>query len=293
LIFCSEYGILANMNTSEQEIVSASGLGQETTYSDQYNPKVLYPIPRHYKRSELGITNETGLPFYGYDTWNDYETSWLNSKGKPVVAMTTFHIPCASPNIIESKSIKLYLNSFSGTRFSSKEEVSEIITRDLSKAAGLDVKVIVYTFESMRMITLTKPPGTCIDYLDLEIEHYEAKPKYLCTIGNTLITEILHTNLLKSNCPVTGQPDWATLIVEYEGPKLCREGLLKYIVSLRNQQEFHEQCIERIFMNILEYCKPSRLLVSGRYTRRGGKDINPYRSTDPDIGYLNQRLIRQ
>lgn len=281
------------MNTNEHDVISSSALGEKTNYTDSYNPKLLYPIPRYYKRSELGIHLSDALPFYGFDTWNDYETSWLNSKGKPVVALTVFHIPCSSPNIIESKSLKLYLNSFSGTRFSSREHVAETISRDLSKLVGADVSVTVLPIEHFRMVTLTKPPGTCIDHLDVEIEHYEAHPQYLTTHKATSVTEILHSNLLKSNCPVTGQPDWATLIIEYEGPKLCREGLLKYIISLRNQQEFHEQCIERIFMNILNYCKPNHLLVSGRYTRRGGKDINPYRSTDPEVTYRNQRLVRQ
>lgn len=277
---------------NEQDIIQSSALGKETHYVDHYCPEVLYPIPRKYKRSELGIHSATP-PFYGFDTWNDYETSWLNSKGKPVVAMTTFHIPCTSPNIIESKSIKIYLNSFSNTPFSSKQAVAELIAKDLTSSAGSPVQVTLHSLESPGMLTTHKVPGICIDSLDVEIDRYENQPNYLTLLSEKTVRETLYTNLLKSNCPVTGQPDWATLIIDYEGPKICREGLLKYIVSLRNQHEFHEQCIERIFMMIKAHCRPSYLTVNGRYTRRGGKDINPYRSTNPEINYLNQRLIRQ
>lgn len=280
------------MNHNEEEIIHSSALGENVDYPSHYAPQVLYPIPRHFKRSELGIDNGQNLPFYGFDTWNDYETSWLNSKGKPMVGITTFHMPCNSPNIIESKSIKLYLNSLSNTQFSSKSEVAALITKDLTRAAGAEVQVTIYELGAFSGATLTKPAGTNIDHLDIEIDRYEATPSYLATT-NEIVSETLNSDLLKSNCPVTGQPDWATLIIEYTGPKLQREGLLKYIVSLRNQHEFHEQCIERIFINILSRCKPSHLTVYGRYTRRGGKDINPYRSTNPNIKVQNQRLIRQ
>ncbi|PHQ81563.1 MAG: NADPH-dependent 7-cyano-7-deazaguanine reductase QueF [Coxiella sp. (in: Bacteria)] len=275
----------------EQNIILNSALGKTSAYVDHYSPELLLPIPRHLKRAEIGITG--ALPFYGFDTWNDYETSWLDSRGKPIVAITQFHIPCTSPNIVESKSIKLYLNSLSNTQFSSPDDVKNVIQKDLSKNAGSDVIVTIHTLDALAGLSVGKPPGHCIDGLNTTIEKYEAYPRYLQCTSDTITTETLHSNLLKSNCPVTAQPDWATLIVEYTGKQLSREGLLKYIVSLRNQQEFHEQCIERIFVNIMEYCQPQALTVIGRYTRRGGKDINPCRSTNPDIGILNQRLIRQ
>ena len=280
------------MICKEEEIVQNSALGVKTDYFDHYSPQILYPMPRHFKRSEIGIDKDQGLPFYGFDTWNDYETSWLNSKGKPIVGITTFHIPCSSPNIVESKSIKLYLNSLSNTQFSSKTEVAALISKDLSRAAGADVQVAIYDIATFGGVTLAKPAGINIDHLDIEIDRYEATPSFL-SITDEVVAETLYSDLLKSNCPVTGQPDWATLIINYEGSKLQREGLLKYIVSLRNQHEFHEQCIERIFMNILTRCKPLKLTVTGRYTRRGGKDINPCRSTDPNIQIQNQRLVRQ
>lgn len=277
---------------NEEEIIRKSMLGVNVDFTDHYSPNILYPIPRHLKRSTIGIDKNQNLPFYGFDTWNDYETSWLNSKGKPLVGITTFHIPCYSPNIIESKSLKLYLNSLSNTQFSSKAEVTALIIKDLSRVAGAEVGVTISDISTFSGATLVKPSGINIDHLDLEIDCYEAMPNYLGT-SDEIVTETLYSDLLKSNCPVTSQPDWATLIIDYHGPKLQREGLLKYIVSLRNQHEFHEQCIERIFMDLLTRCQPSQLTVTGRYTRRGGKDINPYRSTDPTIQIQNQRLIRQ
>lgn len=276
---------------NKQDVILGSELGKKTDYHQPYSQELLYPIPRLLKRAELGITEP--LPFYGFDTWNDYETSWLDSKGKPVAAITTFHIPCTSPNIIESKSIKLYLNTLADIQFSDTQSVRTLIKRDLSHAAGLDVIVELNPLNPHQSMQLNPIAGTCIDQLDVECDRYEASPQYLTTESDEIVNETLYSNLLKSNCPVTQQPDWATLIIEYQGRAISRSGLLKYIVSLRNQYEFHEQCIERIFMNIMQYCQLQTLTVSGRYTRRGGKDINPYRSTDPQIRTQNQRLIRQ
>lgn len=276
---------------NQQNIIQMSGLGKKTDYRQPYSQELLFPIPRALKRAELGITEP--LPFYGFDTWNDYETSWLDSQGKPVVAITTFHVPCTSPNIIESKSIKLYLNALADIPFSDSDSVKTLISRDFSAVAGSDVKVELKLLTPQQNIQLNPVAGTCIDQLDVACDRYEAYPDYLKTTSEAVISETLYSNLLKSNCPVTQQPDWGTLIVEYRGQALSRPGLLKYIVSLRNQYEFHEQCIERIFMHIMQQCQPQALTVIGRYTRRGGKDINPYRSTDPQIHTQNQRLIRQ
>ena len=277
--------------TNEQDIIHNSSLGQQTNYTHQYDPNLLFPIPRHFKRTELGITEP--LPFYGYDTWNDYETSWLNAQGKPIVAITEFHIPCTSPNIIESKSLKLYLNALANTSFSSVSELQTVLQRDLSLAAGSEITVVIHPLDTLKTMTIAPPAGICIDSLNIAIDTYEAAPHYLTHENNERVTETLYTHLLKSNCPVTKQPDWGTLIIDYAGQKISRAGLLRYVVSLRNQYEFHEQCIERIFINIMQHCQPSTLTLCGRYTRRGGKDINPYRSTDKNIVLMNQRLVRQ
>lgn len=277
--------------TKEQNILHNSTLGQQTNYTNQYDPKLLYPIPRHFKRAELGIIEP--LPFYGFDIWNDYETSWLNTQGKPMVAITEMHIPCTSVNIVESKSLKLYLNSLSDVPFSKAADIQTLIQKDLSAITESDVRVIIHSLDTLNTITLAPPPGICIDQLDISIDTYETAPHYLTGDHNHIVTEKLYSHLLKSNCPVTQQPDWGTLIIEYTGRKISREGLLRYIVSLRHQYEFHEQCIERIFINIMQQCQPQALTVLGRYTRRGGKDINPYRSTEQNILIRNQRLIRQ
>ena len=276
---------------NEQDIIHNSTLGQQTNYTYQYDPQLLYPIPRHFKRAELGITEP--LPFYGVDTWNDYETSWLNAQGKPMVAITEIQIPCTSPNIVESKSLKLYLNALSNVPFSTVSDIQALIQKDLSAITNSDVRVTIHPLDTFKNITIAAAPGMCIDQLDITIDTYEAAPHYLTSDQNSQVTEILHTHLLKSNCPVTQQPDWGTLIIEYTGKKISREGLLRYVVSLRNQYEFHEQCIERIFINMMRYCQPQKLSVLGRYTRRGGKDINPYRSTEQNTLPINQRLIRQ
>lgn len=276
---------------NEQVIIHNGVLGQPTCYTNQYDPKLLDPIPRHLKRAELGISDP--LPFYGVDIWNDYETSWLNAHGKPIVAITEMHIPCASPYMVESKSLKLYLNALSHIPFSTVSDVQYLIQKDLSAVTHSDVRVLIHPLDTFKYTAITPPPGICIDQLDISIDTYEAAPDYLTSDPNILVSDRLYTNLLKSNCPVTKQPDWGTLIIEYAGQKISREGLLRYVVSLRNQYEFHEQCIERIFMNIIQRCHPQKLTVIGRYTRRGGKDINPYRSTEQNILTVNQRLIRQ
>ena len=268
-----------------------SPLGKQTHYIAEYAPELLHSIARTENRKELGI--EAGsLPFWGMDIWNGYELSWLNGKGKPEVALAEFRIPCDTPNIIESKSFKLYLNSLNQTRFGSWDELQATLARDLARALGVDsleVKLAPVT-EPLRI--QIPDNALCVDELDIEVDCYHPQAAFLTANPQCQAAETLVSHLLKSNCPVTGQPDWASLIVSYEGGQLSREGLLRYVISFREHQDFHEHCVERIFCDIMERCRPSRLSVYARYTRRGGLDINPLRSSHP-MDIENLRLIRQ
>lgn len=270
-----------------------SELGKKTQYDQAYNPSRLYPIPREGKRREIGIDPDN-LPFSGFDCWNHYEVSWLNEKGKPIVATAEIYYDCSSPFIVESKSLKLYFNSFNNSKFKTIDEVEKIIQQDLEKAIDAKVTVIIYPLSHNKLALIhEKFDGECIDDLDVECTKYTVETSYLST-SNELINQTLYSDLLKSNCLVTNQPDWGSVQIIYKGNKIHREGLLKYLVSFRNHNEFHEQCIERIFVDIMKHCKPQELTVYGRYTRRGGLDINPYRSTQ-NVSFkdLNTRLIRQ
>ena len=270
--------------------VNSSPLGQKSTYVSSYQRDLLFPIPRKIKRDEIDVPSS--LPFNGADIWTMYELSWLNAKGKPIVALAEFIFPCESPNIIESKSFKLYLNSFNNTKFNSLDEVRAILKKDLSEAAEADVLVKIIPIENFSGQKIEKLSGVSLDSLDIVCDTYTVEPAFLET-ENEIVTEVLSTDLLKSNCLVTGQPDWGSVEISYTGKKIKHEGLLKYIVSFRNHNEFHEQCIERIFMDILRRCAPQKLTVLGRYTRRGGLDINPFRSTEKNSVYHNKRLARQ
>lgn len=272
------------------EVVENSPLGKKSAYLQEYNPKLLFPIPRKGKRDEIGVPSHE-LPFAGIDIWNAYEVSWLTPKGKPQVAVVEFHIPAESKNIIESKSFKLYLNSFNQTRLEDDDQLAAILARDLSRAVEEAVAVKVIPPQAFAEQRIDKLPGENIDNLDIAIDSYETEPTYLQADGEE-ITETLNSDLLKSNCLVTGQPDWGSVVIRYTGKKLNREGLLKYIVSFRNHNEFHEQCVERIFMDIMRMCEPKELTVYARYTRRGGLDINPFRSNF-EVPYKNIRLARQ
>lgn len=265
-------------------------LGKEVTYVSQYQPDLLFPIARKLQRDEIGVTQD--LPFKGCDIWNAFEVSWLNAKGKPVVALAEFIFPCESENLIESKSFKLYLNSFNNTKFDSAATVAAIMQQDLSKAAHANVTVNIFPIEKFTNTDIQKLSGINLDHLDIECDNYQIDTRFLST-ENEVVTETLHSDLLKSNCLVTGQPDWASVEISYTGNKIQHEGLLKYIVSFRNHNEFHEQCVERIFMDIMKHCAPQKLTVYARYTRRGGLDINPYRSTEDFSGLSNTRLCRQ
>ena len=271
----------------------ASPLGKVVGYRSDYAPELLFPIPRIGNRREIGIDNNA-LPFVGEDLWNAYELSWLNPKGKPVVALGEFRVPVTSPNLIESKSLKLYLNSFIQTRFTSTDEVTVCIAKDLSAVAGAEVKVSVRALDAKPQRQLGNPQGVCIDDLDVEIDTYVPTPGLLqVEQGRRVEDEVLYSHLLKSNCLVTGQPDWGMLVLRYSGAAIERAALLRYIVSFREHNEFHEQCVERIFMDITQHCQPERLAVWARYTRRGGLDINPFRASAPGFEPNNLSEVRQ
>lgn len=281
------------MNTPEQ-----SQLGKASAYVDQYDASLLFPIPRAGKRAEIGITNAS--PFFGADIWTAYELSWLNARGKPQLALVHFTIPCESVNIVESKSFKLYLNSFNNTRF---DDVSEVLARlraDINEAVWRGA--VVQSSVGVKMIApelfdrepIYELDGLSLDRLDIECTQYQPAPELLsAAMDEQPVSEVLVSNLLKSNCLVTGQPDWGSVQISYAGPQIDQEGLLKYIVSFRNHNEFHEQCVERIFMDIWTRCKPTKLTVYARYTRRGGLDINPFRTSHPQALPANSRNARQ
>lgn len=249
-------------------------LGRHVDYPREYDASLLFPIPRAVGRGHIGI-DETALPFIGSDRWHAYELSWLDARGKPKVATATFEVPAQSPNLVESKSLKLYLNSFNASRFDGDEAVRSRIAGDLSRAAGADV-VVAFGLPPI----LDDLGVESLDALDIAIDRYGPPDAGLIAIDpDTVVDEALGSALLKSNCPVTGQPDWARVIVRYRGARLDREGLLRYLVSFRDHAEFHEQCVERIFGDLLERARPQALSVEARYTRRGGLDINPWRAT--------------
>ncbi len=270
-------------------------LGQSVEYRDHYDAALLHPVPRAWNRSQLDWPAATALPFCGEDVWTGYELSWLNARGKPEVRVGEFRVPFDSPQLIESKSFKLYLNSFNGTRFDSEADVLDCLQRDLSAAAGAPVRVHLYTLDNAAspLAGLHQLDSQCLDAQDIAIDHYQLAPQLLRLAADTAeISESLHSHLLKSNCPVTGQPDWATVCIRYQGRKIDHAGLLAYLISFRNHAEFHEHCVERIFVDLWQRCKPASLMVYARYTRRGGLDINPFRSSQAVVA-PSWRLIRQ
>ena len=280
-------------NTPEQ-----SQLGKASAYIDQYDASLLFPIARLTKRQEIGLPGAT--PFFGADIWSAYELSWLNTRGKPQVAIAHFTIPCESANIVESKSFKLYLNSFNNTRFADAAEVLARLRADINEAvwrgavvqSSIGVKLVAP--EQFDHEPIYELDGLSLDRLDVECTRYQPAPDLLNTVADEQpVSEVLVSNLLKSNCLVTGQPDWGSVQISYTGPTIHQEGLLQYLVSFRNHNEFHEQCVERIFMDIWTRCKPTRLAVYARYTRRGGLDINPFRTSYPQPLPRNIRNARQ
>ena len=264
-------------------------LGQKVDYIEQYTPELLQGVPRTLSREQIGVAHP--LPFGGIDIWNGYELSWLNPKGKPQVAILQCQVPIDSQNLIESKSFKLYLNSFNQSVFGSADEVARHLSKDLSACAQAPVKVQLFSAGQFGALHLGELDGTVIDDLDIEINAYEPSPELLTT-GDQQVSETLVSHLLKSNCLITSQPDWASVQIHYEGAAIDHAGLLAYLISFRRHNEFHEQCIERIFCDLMNRCKPHKLAVYARYTRRGGLDINPLRANF-DFNVSNNRLARQ
>lgn len=262
-----------------------SVLGKKVTYVETYSPDLLFPVERAMARNGL-----TQLPFHGDDLWTGFELSWLNPKGKPEIAIASFSFPCTTPYLIESKSFKLYLNSFNQSHFESFKHVEDTLKKDLSQAAQGDVSVNLYSIDHYHAIQIS-PPGYCLDHLDVKISNYECDKSLLQT-SNNRVTEKLYSHLLKSNCLATGQPDWGTFFIHYEGNQIDHEALLKYIISFRRHSGFAEHCAEQIFCDLLSQCHPDKLTVYLRYTRRGGLDINPFRSNFERTP-SNLRLIRQ
>lgn len=265
-------------------------LGRAVPYPEQYSPELLYAVPRHDHRASLGLGDP--LPFSGTDIWNAWELTWLDPDGLPRCATAQIRVPAASPNIIESKSLKLYLNSFAMTHHASTADVAETIEGDLSESAGADVGVALHGGPSSAGNAVAEFPGTCLDALRVRCDATAVDPALLQTESADVTAEDLHTHLLRSLCPVTHQPDIGSVLVTYSGPRIDHEGLLKYIVSFRQHEDFHEACVERMFVDILERCQPEKLTVYARYQRRGGIDINPFRSNF-ETEAPNIRLWRQ
>jgi 7-cyano-7-deazaguanine reductase len=280
-------------NTPEE-----SQLGKPAPYIDHYDASLLFPIPRLPKRLELGLHGVT--PFFGADLWSAFELSWLTPRGRPQVAIAHITVPCETENIVESKSFKLYLNSFTNSPFASADEVRERIRVDVSDAvwrgapAHSSVGVRILLPDQFDREPIHELDGLSLDRLDIECTQYTPAPELLtAAFAERPVEEVLTSNLLKSNCLVTGQPDWGSVQIRYSGPQIDQGGLLRYLVSYRNHNEFHEQCVERIFMDIWKRCKPVKLAVYARYTRRGGLDINPFRTSHPMALPANVRTARQ
>ena len=252
-------------------------LGRVTDYPDKYAPEVLDAIPRSRNRETLGITAE--LPFAGVDVWNAWELTWLGPGERPAVATARIVVPVTSPNIIESKSLKLYLNSFAMTEFGSAKDVERCIRADLSRCVGSPVDVRLAPVSSTEARTVARLAGSSLDDLDVECADWEVNAGLLRADSDNIVTVDLHTHLLRSLCPVTAQPDTGSLQIAYRGPAIDPAGLLLYIVSYRQHSDFHESCIERMFIDLKERCQPLDLTLHARYQRRGGIDINPFRST--------------
>ncbi|MFV8845576.1 NADPH-dependent 7-cyano-7-deazaguanine reductase QueF [Serratia fonticola] len=276
----------------DHQALAALTLGKPTAYRDCYDASLLQAVPRSMNREPLGLYPDS-LPFHGADIWTLYELSWLNAKGLPQVAVGEISLNANSVNLIESKSFKLYLNSFNQTHFPDWEAVRSTLQRDLATCAQGDVSVSLFSVDQIEGSPIARLEGECLDQQDISIDYYEFDTGYLeGAAGSQIVEETLVSHLLKSNCLITNQPDWGSVQIRYRGPQINREALLRYLVSFRHHNEFHEQCVERIFNDLLRFCQPQQLSVYARYTRRGGLDINPWRSNvafEPSHG----RLARQ
>ncbi len=280
------------MSYENHDALSGLTLGKSTAYRDIYDASLLQGVPRSLNRDPLGLKADS-LPFHGGDIWTLYELSWLNARGLPQVAVGHVELDYTSVNLVESKSFKLYLNSFNQTRFDSWEAVQRTLERDLSVCAQGKVTVALYRIDELEGQPIAHFHGTCIDEQDIEIDNYQFDTAWLENAASgKVVEETLVSHLLKSNCLITHQPDWGSVQIQYRGAKIDREKLLRYLVSFRNHNEFHEQCVERIFNDILHFCQPETLSVYARYTRRGGLDINPWRSNSDFVPAIG-RLVRQ
>lgn len=272
--------------------LASLSLGKETQYHEQYNAELLQGVPRSLNRDALSL-NAENVPFHGGDIWTLYELSWLNNKGLPQVAIGHVELDATSENLIESKSFKLYLNSFNQTRFDNWEAVEKILRQDLTSCAKGSVNLSLYPLSHFTSQPIIDFAGECIDNQDIEINNYQFDTQWLNqSTTDIFVEETLVSHLLKSNCLITNQPDWGSVMIQYKGKKIDREKLLRYLVSFRQHNEFHEQCVERIFNDIMQLCSPETLTVYARYTRRGGLDINPWRSNCEFVPE-NGRLARQ
>lgn len=269
-------------------------LGKETEYKSDYDASLIFPISRIQNREKLIMPIKkvnSDLPFFGFDVWTGYEISWLNMKGKPQVFIAEFIIPADSENIVESKSFKLYLNSFNQTKFPTNDEALSIMEKDLSEGFGATIKVKLYNVLDFPLDQ--NKLGDNIDHLDIDVTDYHPNASLL-SVGEGVVEKTLNSHLLKSNCPVTNQPDWATVIIKYKGSEINTEQLLRYIISYRGHDDFHEHCVEQIFCDLINAGNFESLTVTARYTRRGGLDINPTRSlSNISPGDLHGRLARQ
>jgi 7-cyano-7-deazaguanine reductase len=269
--------------------MSNNFLGKSVAYPQHYDPALLQPIARADNRQRLGV-NEADLPFCGADIWNAFELSWLNPNGMPQVARGRFIFPCTSPAIIESKSLKLYLNSLNQHVFTAIEEANACIKQDLSNAAGAEVEVLLQPFSGMQEV-LDVPTGICLDAQNIPCTAFEPDPQMLQLADadaafEAIVDEVLYTDLFRSRCPVTGQPDWATVTICYQGPQINHAALLQYLVSYRQHPDYHENCVERIYCDVLQRCRPQSLSVEANFLRRGGLDINPVRATSEMMDYV-------
>ncbi|MCU5774674.1 NADPH-dependent 7-cyano-7-deazaguanine reductase QueF [Erwiniaceae bacterium BAC15a-03b] len=281
------------MSTHDQhQALHGLTLGKPTEYHDNYDASLLQAVPRSMNREPLGLYPDN-LPFSGADIWTLYELSWLNSKGVPQVAIGEVELSANSLNLIESKSFKLYLNSFNQTPFADWGAVRQTLERDLQACAQGEVRVALFRLQEVEGQPIGHFSGTCIDEQDITIDNYQFNADYLAqATAKEVVEETLVSHLLKSNCLITNQPDWGSVQIRYRGPRIDREALLRYLVSFRHHNEFHEQCVERIFNDIQRFCQPEILSVYARYTRRGGLDINPWR-TNTDFSPSRSRLVRQ
>ena len=267
-----------------------SPLGQQSDYPDKYSAALLFAIERAESRATLGIGGD--LPFHGVDIWNGWELTWLAGSGQPRVATVEIRVPARSLAIVESKSLKLYLNSFAMSAYDSADEVRDLVRRDLSRCVGAEVEVILQTPADTDGRPSEKLPGDCIDDLEVDCDTWDVDASLLRSGDGDAVTESLHSHALRSLCPVTSQPDLGSVLINYSGPKIDRASLLRYIVSFRKHNDFHEACVERIFLDIERQCRPTKLTVYARYQRRGGIDINPFRSNFESEA-PNIRLWRQ